>query len=243
METQAQSLDFSTTEQYTNNFYLSYMQPGSPTGTVAVNTTSGRLVHNASGGSTGAWIYDTAPSLEPSNTFSNFTLDMDFSVAGSSGSVGVFFGGSSRTSSALALFNINNSGSNDQLRLFSLGADMTSAGVGSGNTAYSSVPSIAGYTSNNFYHLKLTVNYQNSTDAMVTFTISDPTTTLTSVSISGLVTGLNSSGEIGIRSYTGAAGSNNFDNFVISTVIPEPSTFALLGGLGALGFALSRRRR
>lgn len=245
VDARAVSFDFSTASQYADNFSLGYMQTGSPSGTVSVNTTSGRLVHNAAGGSTATWIYDTTPSDGTTSitTFSDFTLDIDFSIAAGSGSFGVFFGGSSRTNSALALFNINNSGSNDQLRLFGPGADMTGAGVGSGNTAHSLVPTTNGYTSNTFYHLQLSVAYQTASSALVTFTISDPGNTLQSITLSGIVTGLSPSGEIAFRSYTGAAGSSNFDNLSITTsAVPEPSAFALVGGLAALGFVAVRRQ-
>lgn len=235
----AQTFDFSSSEQYTENFHQTFMQTGNPTGTLAVNSTSGRLVHNASGGSTTAWVYDTTPDTTATNTFSDFSLSLDFSIAAGSGSIGVYFGGISRTNSALALFNINNSGANDQLRIFSSGAEMTSATAGS-NVAFSQVPTTTGYTSGAFYRLDLSVSYQTSSSALVTFTISDPSNTLTPISISGIVTGLAAEGEIGFRSYTGGPGSNMFDNLVI---IPEPGTYVAVAGAAALGLAALRRRR
>lgn len=60
-------------------------------------------------------------------------------------------------------------------------------------------------------------------------------------SIAGTVTG-----DLGIRiqavSFTGGGDQVTFDNIQI-TAVPEPSTFALLAGMGALGFILYRRRR
>jgi hypothetical protein len=72
------------------------------------------------------------------------------------------------------------------------------------------------------------------------------TQTLNLSSLSGSALDNQSSFYLRMTIGTGTSASYAFDNFQLTgtaSAIPEPSTFALLGGLGALGFGLSRRRR
>ncbi len=252
----AQSFDFSSPGNYTSNFYNTFTTSGSSN---LLTTSGGAIVHTAGGSGTSISTYDTSPDTTASNFFTSVTVSFDFSTSVFNSSFGVVFGGTNRTNANLALFNINNNAggagsSTDQLRIFNGGDWNLVTGVnGNTSTPAANVQLSSGTASSNTnngwtidktYHAVFNISYTSATTANVSFTISDPSNALASVSATANGLTLSATGgEIGLRTgFSAAGGTLTIDNVQISA-IPEPSTFALLGGLGALGFALSRRRR
>lgn len=221
------NFEFNDPAQFTDHFAVTYIQAGSPTGTVSVS--SDTLIHNASGGSTAAWVYDATPhNTAATHLFGDFTLNLDFVLNTTNASLGVFFGGRSRTDAALALVNLSNSKPGEQLRLM-IGASMNGAHAGS--VRHALPPGLTSYLPNRTYRLTVNVAYVSDNSAQITLTVSDPYaigTPLPPLVLSGVLDHLAPLGEIGIRSYTGAAGSNTFDNLTIINAIPDPSTYGSL---------------
>lgn len=263
----AVSFDFSTDGDFTSNFHSYNLDSATP-GYEQTGSTGAVTWTSNSGAITGNFVYDTNGAT--AGGVANFipgagksvTVSFDFSTSVASASVGVYFGGA-RGSDKLALFNVNNASSsgNDILRVFtnsnlttsaatpSAGAVITSGITSStsGATVSSGVVSLnSGYTINTTYRATFTLAYLTATTADATFTISDPTNALNPYSVTASGVSVSSSaGEIGFRTgFVGTGGTITLDNISITTsAIPEPSTFALLGGAGALGLALVSRRR
>lgn len=249
----AVAFDFSSDGQFAGNFH----DYAVPNGSFAQSAASGRVTWTTSGGQTGAFVYDTNGATAGGTT--NFipgvgnsvVVNFDFSSNVLNTGFGVFFGGA-RNAEYLALFNLNNSGSNDQLRIFATN-NWNATTPATGGTTSSPAASLAtttgtnGWTSGATYHATLTMTYTSATTADVTYVITDPSNVITPFSVSA--TGLTVSGtanEIGFR--MGSAGNPailSIDNLSIVTTstIPEPSTFALLGGAGTLGLAVMQRRK
>ncbi len=249
----AVSFDFSSSSQFTNNF-TTY---NPDTGTPGYSASTGAVTWVSGGGQTGNFVYDSNGVTAGVDTFADIVVEFDFSMNVNNASVGVYFGGS-RTSGNLALLNLNRSSDTDTLRFFS-GSNLTASSSSSAGTVITTgissptgsissgfVNFNAGWTTNTTYHATLTISYTGATTANITYTISDPyasSTPLTSISATATGIAVATAGEIGFRTGLPGAGTVTIDNVQISSPIPEPSTFALLGGLGALGFALSIRRR
>ncbi|MFA6287433.1 MAG: PEP-CTERM sorting domain-containing protein [Opitutaceae bacterium] len=265
VESRAVSFDFSADNDFTNNFQSYNLDAGTPG--YAQTGASGVVTWSAGFASTGNFVYDTNGST--AGGVANFvpgvgntvTVSFDFSTTISGASVGVYFGGS-RGSDKLALFNLNVSGNTDRLRFFT-GSNLTAAvatsagsvittGVttsSSGATASAGVVDLTSspsYVTGTTYHATFSLTYTAASTATAVFTISDPSNTLSS--FSATATGLSvssTSGEIGFRTgFSGTGGTTTMDNLSITTAaIPESSTYALLGGAGALGLAFGIRRK
>jgi hypothetical protein len=204
------------------------------------------IAHTATGSGSAVNMYDTTPDGTVTSTFGNVTVEFDFSTTVNNVSFGVYFGGSSRTSANLAIFNINTSSAVDTLRFFT-GGNPTTGAAGSQSGTTSSL-NTGGWTIGKTYHATLNISYVTGTTANVTYTISDPHTVsspLTSFSATATGITMATAGEIGFRtSFSGGGGTLTLDNINIATSsVPEPSTYALLGGLGALGLAMVLRRK
>lgn len=248
----AVTVDFSSDNDFANNFHA-YPVSG---GTYAQSAATGNLTWTTTGSQTGAFVYDTNGATADGvvnfvpGAGSSVTVDFDFSTSVDNSSVGVYFGGS-RSSELLALFNVNNSGAQDQTRIFSIsGWNATNPAV-NGNTTTSANQSQAsgGWTTNTTYHVNLTIAYTSASAANVTLTVSDRYTVsnpLASFSVTATNQTVSSTlNEIGFRTgMGGSAGVITLDNIAIATsAIPEPSSFAALGGLAVLACAALRRRR
>jgi hypothetical protein len=74
-------------------------------------------------------------------------------------------------------------------------------------------------------------------------------TTSASITVNGSTTGDIPSTGFSLSLYAFSGGVEHvadpmfFDNFAVATAVPEPSTYAIFAGLGALGLVVWRKRR
>jgi len=241
---QAVVVDFSNSTDLADNF-RSYANSSS------VSVSQGNNTFVTVNGATFATspnilIYDTTPLDTTSyNTFAlnlgqTLTVSIDIaSITGAASSVGFYFLNSAQPLSGtafshnLALMNFDNSGT-DELARFAVYASMT------GQTLNNGTPSTGnGIALNNPTFQTVTATYTRDSFSNITMTLS--TGAFTSTFTNNQSASFSNVG-IALRLFpaTGTpANSFLFDNF---TVVPEPSTWALLGlGLGATLFF--RRRK
>jgi len=251
----AATLTFGTAGDYDNNFW----EPtGSAPGTLVWNnsgylaktsaTSASTAIYNshATGGTAGSG--GTAGGT-PLDKFSNFTVkaDASFNEGFGSGSASLGFYtkvNDAATSGYLAVFRIEST-SKATLRLFEAGNPSTASGAGTQiGTSVDLVSSGSNFVLGTFYTFSLTVQ---DIGGNVSFTGSVLTAGGTLIgsaqTLSDTTSAVTGLGQVGIRLGASSASSlTRMDNFSI-TAIPEPSTYALLGGVGALGLALVTRRK
>ncbi len=204
--------DFSSSSQYNSNFVTLYAS-GS---TLAVN--GGQLVQTGSG--TCGWVYDTTPDSMPTNMFSDFCVTARFTPQTDNDSFGFYFyTGNNRAAGAyLAIFNVNKSGSDDQIRFIS-GASLSNSSVG----ATLGIKTLAGggFTTGKPYAATLVVTPVANCGAFATLVLSDPSGVLSNFMHTQYLSGLGGiTGEIGFRSNKNATGSTAFDNIAVRTPLP-----------------------
>lgn len=239
------TIDFSGS-QYADNFTETYNG-----GLLAANNNAVEITNGSS--ASGIALYNPA---FPSSANEDFSLKIDgkFSHLSTSTfdghSVG-FLTNINGTAGYLAVFRIRTQSGVSQadFRLFE-GASTTSSSAGTqiGTTAVLNSTSLATtFASNTFYTFNLDVSVDPDADT-ISFTGSILNATSgsvigTFVSVTDTTATLGGT-KVGIRMGTqgGTGRINTVDNFVLSS-IPEPSTYALLGGAGALGLALMQRRK
>ena len=242
------NLDFETAGQLSANFRnlgtgtssLTQSSNGAANDFVSVNNT------NATQFSFGALglLYDTTPADTTAGTQSAFTttspltVSVDFRAAVASTSIGVYFADANNTSNnVLALFNVDTSGNNDQLRFFRDGV-VTSAGTQVGSSSNVSTGVNVGSP---FSNLSATLSVVGTTPS-ISFTVG--TQTVTSAFLAGHIDWSSTVVILRLFDNDSAAGTSlDIDNFSVSS-IPEPGTCALFFGGAALAmFALRRRKR
>lgn len=239
------TIDFSGT-QYSDNFTETANASN-------LNIVANALAMNNSASLAGIATYNPA---FPSSTLEAFSLKIDGKFTAISSTFGGdsvgFFTNINVGSGYLAVFRIITSGGLSQadLRIFE-GAKIDGTGVGTqvGSTVILGSGALATtFASDTYYTFKLDVsvtgggsnigftgsilNTANSSTIGIFTTVTDSTATLGGTNV-------------GLRIGTNGTNTNftTVDNFTLSTAaIPEPSTYAAIGGLGALGIALYRRR-
>jgi hypothetical protein len=228
---------FDTATDYTNNFTNIH----SSTNT-ALAWDAGTVLQ--SGTSNGASIaYYNTPLVTP-----DFTLQVDARLSAitnlSANSVGLLTQVSGNTGYA-TIFRINSATTAD-VRIFEGGAYATGS-VGTQSSPNSTITLTGGntFSVNTFYTFKLDVL---NTGTAITFTTSILTTggtllgTFTSFTDT-TPTNVTATG-LGIRQGIEGNQQTRLDNFVLTTsAIPEPSTYAFLGGASVLGLAVMTRRK
>jgi hypothetical protein len=134
-----------------------------------------------------------------------------------------------------------------RLRIVALGdtSGFTGNTVATNGAADANAAANLSITTGTTYTLRLEGSYVGSTLTM-TFGLFDAAgTTQIGTSATASDTSPLTGTNFGYRNRIGLGGGTSiidFDNYSI-TAIPEPSTYALLGGAGALGLALVRRRK
>jgi hypothetical protein len=249
---QSVSIGFSNAGEFAANFRQS---PTSTGNTISQTGSFLTVTGNNVGTPAIVYIYDSTPSDTTTGTQSTFTLgtgqsmSASFDIAnisstGTASSIGFYFFNPASPASTVnfgALLNINGSGSNEQFRFMS-GANLTTNPNGS---LANGTPTLAdgGLSLSDSTFRTITASYQYNSPTSVTLSLSagSANSTITYTSISAL-----STVSVGFRvSPTPHASltTMQLDNFTVSAV-PEPSSFAAIAGLGALGaFAMRRRAR
>lgn len=242
------SLDFETAGQVSGNFRN--LGPAGTNNSQSSNSTANDyLINDISGGSTNAAVllYDTTPGDTTSGTQSTFSVssplkvEFDFRASTAGSSVGIIFADSTNASNnMLALFNIDNTGTTDLLRVFKDGTVNTSsvtAGTesGTGSTGSSGVD-----IGSSFGHFSVTLTVVGTTP---TLDIQVGSQTFSRTSVTGDFDWANTT--VILRLYDAGNSSSTpniwVDNFTIGA-IPEPSTYAVASGAAVLGLAFFRRR-
>ncbi len=236
-------VDFNTAGDLAGNFRQTY----NPTETDTVQVMPAGYVSTSatslSSGSTlsESFIYDTTPANGTvKNTFTGpVTISMDIRAAQSS-SFGIYIVDPSETNGGathrLALFNFDNSGTSDQIRIFST-SSISNAQVGT--AVYNNNTTNIASLGSQFVSASLTYRESSlgSGHAIMNFTVNGVSSGDVDL---GAGTYL-SSFEVGVRLYDSStgAGAADMDNFAI---VPEPSTMAL-ASLGLVFLGVLRRRR
>jgi len=249
----AATLSFDASSDYDNNFQ-EYLNPsvtswssdhggslekgGGNSATVAIYNTT------ATGGSAGSG--GTGAATPNNNTFSNFTLRLDFStpelITGGD-SAGIFTKVSAdATSGYLVVFRLLSSGTADFRVWDSVGTNPSTGSFGSPVSTQSFTVPASSFAINTFYTFQLTVadvgsNVQFTGAIFAQGGGAEIGNTLTYTDTSSALIG---PGQIGFRFGSATTTPTAYDNITI-TPTPEPATVALLGFAG-LGLA-SRRRR
>lgn len=231
-------IDFSGT-QYADNFTETANGAN-----LNIDSVNGTLRMNHGSSLAGIATYNT---VFPSATNTDdFSLKIDGKFTGLSPTLGGdsvgFMTNINGVTGYLVVFRINATGAD--VRLFE-GATTTGSTVGTQREIRTASGT---FSSDTFYTFSLEVNAIEGTSISFTASILDATngnvlaafTTMTdnSPSFGG------TANQVALRLGTNGTITNytTVDNFVL-TAIPEPASFALLGGLGALGLVATRRRR
>lgn len=239
------TVDFSGT-QYADNF--------TETANAANMTASSGVLNmtTSTGSISGIALYNSP--VVSLNT-DDFTLQLDakFNVFPSSlggTSVG-FMTNISGGTGYLAVFRLNTTGgvNSADFRLFE-GAkiDGTTVGtqVGSTLTLNAAALNSTTFNSTTFYSLRLDVNATAGTSISFSGSILNSSNSSVIGTFASVEDSTPTFGGTAVALRLGTGGNNittSVDNFSVTTAIPEPASFAALGGVAVLGLAATRRRR
>jgi len=248
---QAAVIDFETPGQYADNFRTLYSGLTVGQSDNGVDNDYVRIGRPMIGTTTRAsLLYDTTASdgdvtrstfsLSPGGPAVTVTADVWFTAGGASWGV-YFINASDRQQAVLALFNVNASGGNDNIR-FTL--PTATQYVNPASTA-STEPTLS-LTTNSYADAGITVNefktisasYWLNEEGKIVMSMTAGTRTLESAPITGL--DAFSQVEIALRISPAGADADYilFDNIDVS-MVPEPT---VLGLIGAAGLLMGRRR-
>jgi hypothetical protein len=233
------NLDFETS-QYPNNFRV--LNANGATLSQTANGAGNDFMRSVNGSGSSV-LYDANGSTSGISSFSvsatqSLTVSADVNFTVSNNSFGVYIvNAANEAQGYLAIFNVNFSGTNDQLRFASNAVPTTS---GAGTLVAGSYPNNAdsGIGLTAFGNISLTYSINELNNPVLTMTAGTQTSSIAFSSISTPFTEV----EIGFR-FGSSSGTIGMDNLTISTTsIPEPSTYAALAGVIAIGACIVRRR-
>ncbi len=243
----AVNLDFETEGQFSSNFRLLEDEgttgSGAPTATQSDNGIANDYLRitGGSGGSRYTTVYDTTPAnATVRDTFAaGVTIELDARLSRSGQSIGIYLidgDAAAENSAYLALFNVDQSGSNDLIR-FSSNANPSSSTSTNTGTLTGDISGNSGYNNSatDFVHLTLTYNIDDQNRPVLDLRVGDD-------DFGGSITfetAAFSTVGIGFRASTSGQFTLDLDNIRI-TPVPEPASIALLAGAAA---GLLRRRR
>lgn len=226
-------VDFETAGQVTGNFrvantnFATFGQTsnGAANDFMTVSgTASATVVYDANGAAAGVSTFNVSQSHP-------LTVSADVSFPANTTSFGIYIiNNADPTQAYLALFNLDSG--NDRIR-FSSNATPNNSGAGSLSTG--TVPD-AGFTFGTLTNISLTYSINASNNPVLTMTAGSQSNSIAFTAINTPFTDV----QVGFR-ITSNAGTVGIDNLSIST-IPEPSTFAVVAGVVAVGAVATRRR-
>lgn len=215
----------------------------------------GGYVANYYAGSHNNVVYD-ANKHPGGGIFGQATIDVDFRAATAADGLGIWClgnGGTDRSYKDWVFFQVDASGTTDNVRFFAGRSMATNSGGSSQNGDGYNADTTLGL--NKWMHLRLDIDNSAGTSANATLSIYDSQTLFDSstrkLQTSWTYTaGGFASSEVGLSLYSGNFGSANFDNFAVydlgtapTNLVPEPSTLTLMavGIAGLLAYAWRKR--
>lgn len=240
------SLDFETAGQVSGNF-RNLGPTANNTNTQSANSAANDyLIHDITGSANAAaLLYDTTPGDTTSATQSTFstsaplTVSFDFRAGNATSSVGIIFADSTNASNnVLALFNLDNTGTNDLFRFFKDGT-VTTGSITAGTQSGSSTAASSGLDVGTvFGNYSVTLSVAGSTP---TLSVTVGSQTFSNTFATGDYDWADTTVILRLFDAGSTVSTVWVDNFAINA-IPEPSTYAISFGTAALGLALWRRR-
>lgn len=233
-------LDFETAGQFSGSFRT--LNAGGATLTQTLNGVANDYMQS-SGGSGASLVFDANGSTTGISSFTvsqsaPLTISADVSFTVSNNSFGIYIiNAADESQGYLAIFNVNFSSTSDQIR-FSNNAVPTTAGAGTlGNGSFANNADTGIGLLGAFNNISLTYSINGSNAPVLTMTAGSQTSSIT---LSGIAF---TEVEVGFRMSSTASGIVGMDNLnIVTSAVPEPSTYAALAGIAVLGLATLRRR-
>lgn len=235
-------LDFETAGQFSGSFRI--LNANGATLTQTSNGGANDYMQSANG-SGAAIVFDANGSTAGISSFTvsqaaPLTISADVSFNVSSNSFGIYIiNAANETEGYLAIFNVNNSGTNDQIRYANGIVNPSTSAAGTpvvGTTGFANNADTGINLGGVFGNISLTYSINGSNAPVLTMTAGSQTSSYT---IAGTAF---TEVEIGFRfgSGSGIVGMDNLN--IVTSAVPEPSTYAALAGIAVLGLATLRRR-
>lgn len=235
-------LDFETAGQFSGSFRILNANGAALTQTSngvasdymqSANGSGSALVFDANGATAGISSFTVSQSA-------SLTVSADISFTVSSNSFGIYIiNAANEAEGYLAIFNVNNSGTNDQIRYANGIVNPSTSAAGTlvaGSSGFANNADTGINLGGVFGAVSLTYSINGSNAPVLTLTAGSQTSSYT---IAGTAF---TEVEVGFRlgSSSGIVGMDNLN--IVTSAVPEPSTYSALAGITVLGLAALRRR-